>query len=134
MKHLQLHNDIRQIPLLARFIETISREEKLDENLTMTLNLALEEAVANVMLYAYPKGTDGLVDIDAVIGRRALRFIVTDCGKAFDPTSTPEADTISPAENRQVGGLGIHLVRTIMDEVRYERRDGKNILTMIKNI
>ena len=131
---LTLHNDIRQIPLLAEFVETIAQEKSLDNSLTNNLNLALEEAVSNVMLYAYPEGSDGLVDVEAVIDENKLTFIITDSGKAFDPTAAPEADITASADERPIGGLGIHLVRTIMDDVTYQRNDGMNILTMIKNL
>ena len=133
-RHLLIHNDIQQIPQLADFVETIAAEKHLDHSLTLSLNLALEEAVTNVIMYAYPEGTDGLVDIEAIISEHSLSFVVSDSGKAFDPTAQPDADTSLSAENRQVGGLGIYLVRSIMDSVSYERSGGKNILTMTKNI
>jgi len=133
-RHLLIHNDIQQIPQLADFIGTISQEMKLAHSLSLSLNLALEEAVSNVILYAYPKGTDGLVDIEAVLRKDSLTFIVSDSGHPFDPTQTPEANIGLEAEERPIGGLGIHMVRNIMDNVGYERAEGKNILTMIKNI
>ena len=133
-RHLILHNNIQQIPQLAEFIETIAEEKHLDQSMAMGLNLALEEAVTNVILYAYPEGSDGLVDIEAVIREHTLEFIVTDNGKPFDPTAAPEADTSLGVEERPIGGLGIYLVRNIMDGVTYVRSEGKNILTMTKKI
>ena len=133
-RHLLIHNDIQQIPQLADFVETIAAEKHLDHSLTLNLNLALEEAVTNVIMYAYPEGTDGLVDIEAIIRKDSLSFVISDSGKPFDPTAQPDADISLSAENRQVGGLGIYLVRNIMDSVSYESNNGKNILTMTKNI
>lgn len=133
-RHLILHNDIQQIPQLAEFIETIADEIRLDQGLAMSLNLALEEAVTNVILYAYPEGSDGLVDIEAVMSKGRLKFIISDSGRAFDPTAAPEADVTLGVEDRPIGGLGIYLVRKIMDSVSYERAEGKNILTLIKNL
>ncbi len=133
-RRLILHNDIQQIPQLADFMETIAEEKGLDQSLCLSLNLALEEAVTNVILYAYPAGSDGLVNIEAVLREHSLEFIITDSGVAFDPTAVPEADTTLSAAERTIGGLGIHLVRQIMDEVHYQRLDDKNILTLIKNI
>lgn len=132
-RHLVLHNDIRQIPQLADFIETIAAEKNLDLGLAMRLNLALEEAVSNVILYAYPEGADGLVEIEAVLRADSLEFIVTDSGSPFDPTAREDADVSLGAEERPIGGLGIFLVRKIMDTVSYRREAGKNILSMIKN-
>lgn len=133
-RHLILHNDIQQIPQLADFMETIAEEKHLNQNDTMSLNLALEEAVTNVILYAYPDGSDGLVDIEAVLREHSIEFTITDSGLPFDPTAVPEVDITLLADERSIGGLGIHLVRQIMDEVRYQRLDNKNVLTLIKNI
>ena len=133
-RHLILHNDIQQIPQLADFVETIAQDKKLDQSLAMSLNLALEEAVSNVIMYAYPEGADGLVDVEAIIRKSSIDFIVTDNGMPFDPTSTATADVSAPLEKRQIGGLGIFLVRSIMDEVSYERKDAHNILKMTKRL
>ena len=133
-RHLILHNDIQQIPQLAEFVEKVASLAHLDSGLSLSLNLALEEAVTNVILYAYPEGADGLVDIEAIIRPDQLQFLVTDSGKPFDPTAAPEADITLDVEDRPIGGLGIFLIRNIMDNVYYKRVDGKNILTMSKNL
>ena len=133
-RHLLIHNDIQQIPQLAEFVEAIAAEMKLDHSLTLSLNLALEEAVTNVIMYAYPEGTDGLVDIEATLRKESLRFVISDSGRPFDPTAKPKVDTSLNVDERPIGGLGIHLVRNIMDAVSYERVDGKNLLTLTKNI
>ena len=134
-RHLILHNDIQQIPQLADFVEAVADAAKLDVALTMSINLALEEAVSNVIMYAYPKGSDGLVDIEAIVRKDSLQFIVSDNGIPFDPTAAPEADISLNLDERPIGGLGIFLVRNIMDEVTYTRSDdGKNILTMTKKL
>ena len=133
-RHLILHNDINQIPQLAEFVEAIADEKSLDKGLAMSLNLALEEAVTNVIMYAYPPESDGLVDIEAILRKNDIKFIISDSGKEFDPTAAPLADTSLSAEERPIGGLGIFLVRNIMDSVKYERLDGKNVLTMDKRL
>ena len=133
-RHLILHNDIQQIPQLADFLESIAEEKKLPQSLTMSLNLALEEAVTNVILYAYPQDADGLVDIEAIIRPHEVEFILSDNGIPFDPTTTPPIDISLGVEERPLGGLGMHLVRQIMDSVLYRRDGDRNILTMIKNI
>ena len=134
VRHLTLHNDIRQISLLPGFLEEATRDMDIDPSVTTQLNLALEEAVANVISYAYPEGTDGTVDIDAKRDGNSLSFVISDSGKAFDPTARESVDISAGVDERPVGGLGIHLIREIMDTVSYERREGKNILTITKNI
>ena len=132
-RRLILHNEVHEISRLAPFVEGIAEEKGLDASLTMNINLALEEAVTNVVLYAYPPGTDGTVEIRATVADQSLTFTISDDGQPFDPTAAPEADTKLGLAQRRIGGLGIHLVRQIMDNVRYEWKDGKNILTLTKN-
>jgi len=132
--HLTLHNDIGEIPRLSAFVEETVQAFKLDDTLTCSLNLALEEAVVNVMQYAYPQGTVGTVSIDAALRDGALAFTVTDSGRPFDPTASKEVDISAGVEERPIGGLGIHLVRQIMDDVRYERVGKKNVLTLVKRL
>ena len=133
-RHLILHNDISQIPQLAEFMGTIAEETKMDQGLAMSLNLALEEAVTNVIMYAYPEGSDGLVDIEAIIWKDHLDFIISDSGVPFDPTSATPPDLTLDVLDRPVGGLGIYLVKNIMDHVSYAREDGKNLLSMTKKL
>ncbi|MBR1549189.1 MAG: ATP-binding protein [Bacteroidales bacterium] len=133
-RHLTLHNDIQEVPLLASFIDEVAEACGIDMALTMSLNLAMEEAVVNVMNYAYPKDTVGNVDIDAEFADGRLTFVLSDSGTPFDPTQAGTPDLTLEAEDRPIGGLGIFLVRQIMDHVDYQYSDGKNILTLSKNI
>ena len=129
---LTLRNTIDQVSLLPGFVEESVKASKLDPALTDSLNLAVEEAVVNVINYAYPEGTEGEIFIDSATSPSALTFTITDSGKPFDPTARGEVDINAGVEERPVGGLGIHLVRKIMDVVRYERRGGKNVLILTK--
>lgn len=131
---LTLPNDIDTIPQLNEFIDSFCERADIDMGTTASLNLALEEAVVNVMEYAYPAGTLGDVEIDAMAEGETIKFILMDSGTPFDPTKKPEIDTTLSAEERSIGGLGIHLVRQIMDSVNYEYKDGKNVLTLKKII
>lgn len=133
-RSLTLPNDINTIPQLNEFIDTVCEELEIDMALAMSLNLAMEEAVVNVMDYAYPAGTEGEVNIEAIADETQLHFIISDSGKPFDPTAKEEVDTTLSAEERPIGGLGIHLIRQLMDNISYERKDGKNILRLSKNI
>ena len=125
---LVMRNDIQQIPTLAEWLETIG----MPQEIRMPVNLALEEAVSNVMLYAYP-GASGEVLVECAKSDR-LVFTITDSGLPFDPTQQEEPDINQGVEERPIGGLGIFLVNRIMDEVHYERKENKNILTLIKQL
>ena len=133
-EHMTLTNDISQISLLAGFMDKVADENGLDPGLAIQLNLAIEEATTNVIMYAYPEGTEGKVELGASRQGDNLIFTLADWGKPFDPTMAPKADISASLEDRPIGGLGIHLVRTIMDGVSYKRAEGKNVLTMIKHI
>lgn len=125
---LVMRNDIQQIPTLAEWIEMLG----LPQELNMPINLALEEAVSNVMLYAYP-GKSGQVLVECEKSNK-LVFTITDSGVPFDPTQQIDPDVTQSAEERPIGGLGIFLVRQIMDDIRYERKEDKNILTLVKSL
>jgi len=132
-RSLTLPNDVETIPQLNEFIDAIAMEIGLDMSLTMNLNLAIEEAVVNVMNYAYPAGQAGTVHIDVAANDKSLLFTISDSGVPFDPTRKKEADTTLSVEERPIGGLGIFLVRQLMDSVSYEYVNGQNILRLIKD-
>ena len=133
-RSITLTNDIQQVPQLAEFIDDVCEAMGFDELTTMQMNLAIEEAVVNVMNYAYPEGTTGSVNIEVQANDARLKFVISDSGKHFDPTSVAEADTTLSAEDRSIGGLGIYLVRQLMDSVNYERIGGFNVLTLRKKL
>ena len=131
---ITLPNDINTVPQLNEFIDAFSLEAGLDMSLTMSLNLALEEAVVNVMTYAYAPDAQGELTLEAIADQRVLTFILTDMGVPFDPTAKEDADTTLGVEERPIGGLGIFLVRQLMDTVDDQRVDGRNILTLTKKL
>lgn len=133
-RSLILPNDIETIPLLNEFIDSVAEEMALDMTLTMSLNLAMEEAVVNVMDYAYPEGQQGNVEIEAMTDGEWLTFVISDSGVPFDPTTKEDADTTLSAEERPIGGLGIFLVRQLMDVIQYQRDGDKNVLTLRKKL
>lgn len=133
-RSLTLTNDLKRVPRLNEFIDEVSEANGFDMSTIMQINLAIEEAVVNVMNYAYPEGTKGDITIEAKSNGAEMIFIISDTGKPFDPTAKPEVDITKSAEDRAIGGLGIHLIRQIMDRINYERIDGHNILTLIKKL
>lgn len=131
---ITLANDVQQVPLLNVFVDEVCEAMGFDMTTTMQMNLAIEEAVVNVMNYAYPPGSKGDVHIDAMANDKRLKVIIRDNGVPFDPTAKAEADTTLSAEERPIGGLGIYLVRQLMDTINYERTDGFNVLTLRKKL
>lgn len=128
---LELHNDISEVSLLAEWIEQVGEEFQLPASCVFQLNLALEEAVVNVMNYAYP-GQEGMPVLLTAEAKDdgTYEFVLEDEGVEFDPTQSEEPDISLAAEDRPIGGLGIFLVMNIMKEVTYERRSERNVLRM----
>jgi len=131
---LLLTNDVGQIGRLSDFVSDICQSLQFTPAASMQMNLALEEAVANVVNYAYPSGTKGEIEVVAEANDVRLKFVITDQGIPFDPTTQKDVDTSLSLDERPVGGLGIHLVRQLMDSINYERIDGQNILTLRKKL
>ena len=133
-KSIILANDISEITRLNEFSDEIGNDFSLSPDIVFNLNLVLEEAVVNVINYAYPKEDHQYIYLSATMKDGSIVLVLTDTGKEFDPTAAPEADITLSADERQIGGLGIFLIRQIMNEVKYERIEGKNILTLEKKL
>lgn len=127
-----LPNDTQEVPRLNTFVSDMCNSLDAPLDVTAQVQLAVEEAVVNVMDYAYPAGTRGELTVEVQADGEQLQFIIRDTGIPFDPTTTPEIDTTLSAKDRPIGGLGIHLVRQIMDDVQYRRIGEFNVLTLIK--
>ena len=125
---------MQEVPKLAAFVDEVCEAVGMDMSTTMQMNLAIEEAVVNVMEYAYPAGTKGEVRIEAQTNDSYVEFIISDDGKPFNPTEKGDVDTTLSAEERSIGGLGIMLVKHYMDNVIYKYVDGQNVLTLRKNL
>ena len=130
-EEFMLTNDIKYVDDLNKFVDSITTHLNFDKSKAANIKLAVEEAVVNVIEYAYPRGTKGNISVQAMYNKRKLKFVITDSGVAFNPTKSELADTTLSAEDRPIGGLGILLVRELMDSINYERIDNKNTLTLI---
>ncbi len=101
----------------------------------MQIDVAVDEIFSNIARYAYPDGQgEAAVRVEFEPQTRTVSIIFTDGGIPYDPTTNADPDVTLPAEDRAVGGLGIFLVKKLMDSVDYVRQDGKNILRIRKNL
>lgn len=133
-EQLTICNKLQELTKLPDFLENFCSDLPISPMLVLSINLALEEAMVNCVNYAYPTGTTGDISLSICWNaeQQALNFTLSDAGAPFDPTAAPAPDTDSGAEDRPIGGLGIFLVRQIMDSVCYHREGNLNILTMCK--
>ena len=131
---LVMKNDVREVSRLGAFVKAVTEKLDIEQSLARQLRLAVEEAVVNVIDYAYPAGQEGEIEVQMMSDGKTLKTVIIDAGVAFDPTAKEKADTTLSAEDRQIGGLGILLVRELMDSINYLRVEGKNVLTLIKKL
>ena len=131
-REISITNDLQHVENVNEWVEEVCHKLNMSESDTSSMKLAVEEAVVNVINYAYPAGEIGDINIEATATAMALKFKITDSGVSFAPTDAPDVDTSLSAEERRIGGLGIFLVRQLMDTINYERIDGKNVLTLTK--
>ena len=133
-KEICIKNKVSELEKVARFVEEIGEELGLSMELQMNLNLVMEEMVTNVIFYAYPQDEEADIELLAKSDGKELTFVLSDQGKEFDPTAKEDTDLdVNPAD-RELGGMGIFIVKNIMNKVTYQRLDGKNLLTMTKGI
>ena len=133
-KEISIKNHVEELEHVAAFVEEIGQELGLDMEMQMNLNLVLEEMVTNVIFYAYPEGTEADIGLTVEYDGKELTFVLSDQGKAFDPTMNEGTDMDANPAERDLGGMGIFIVKNIMNQVTYQRLDGKNLLTMKKVI
>ena len=129
---LTLNNKVSEISKLNAFVQSATAALNMEKGLANRIKLAVEEAVTNIIDYAYSNGTEGSIDITIEADENRIRFIITDSGAEFDPTGVSKVDTTLSVDDRPIGGLGVFLVRNLMDSINYERTDGKNVLRMEK--
>ena len=135
VRRFSLRNDRTEIPRLAREIEAFAEAGGIDPADVGHLQLALEEAITNTMDYGLPVGGVYEIDVRATVEDGLVEVAVEDDGVAYDPmVETPEFDPDQSMEERRIGGIGVHLVRTLMDEVNYLRVGDRNRLTVRKRI
>ena len=133
-KEIRIKNQVDELERVNQFVEEIGEELGLDMELLMNLNLVMEEMVSNVIFYAYPQETSAEIELIAESDGKELTFVLSDQGKEFDPTMKEDADPNVNPMDRDIGGMGIYIVKNIMNQVSYQRLDGKNLLTMKKTI
>ena len=135
MKEWTFEASIDRIPWLTEQIDTMLEELDCPMKVQLQIDVAIDELIANIASYAYGNGSGSATvrfDFDADTRTVAITFI--DSGMPYDPVGKPDPDVTLSAEKREVGGLGIFLVKKTMDDMTYIRRDGRNELTIRKRI
>jgi anti-sigma regulatory factor (Ser/Thr protein kinase) len=133
-KKITISNRLDQLEILANALESISGKWDIPMNATLNLNLVLEELITNIIFYGYDDTNEHEINIHLSYHDKIVQIQIEDDGKEFNPLLYAKPDTDLSLDERKIGGLGIHFVRKIMDDITYIRSDNKNRLTMKKNI
>lgn len=131
-KQLVISNNIAELNRVVAFLDELEESWMLPMTFMTPLNLVMEEALTNVIFYAYEEGSNNEILVDFYFADNQLAIKITDSGKPFDPTAKADPDISLSVEDRPIGGLGIFLIRKIMDKVSYERVGQQNVLCMTK--
>ncbi len=133
-QEISLDNEIEQLKTATTWIEQSLELLNIPQTLEYTINLVIEEAFSNIVFYAYEPGQKGKIDISLDVEGEYVVIELKDQGKPFDPTAMDSPDTTLPAEQRQIGGLGVFLMKKMTDQVSYNRDNLTNKLTIKKKI
>jgi anti-sigma regulatory factor (Ser/Thr protein kinase) len=125
-------NRLSEIGKAAQLIEAVGAARGLSPDVVFKLNLALDEVVTNIVSYAYDDEDEHQISIHLVLDDDCVSVRVEDDGRAFNPLDARKPDLGLDIDERPIGGLGVHIVRTLMDALEYRRENGRNILTMRK--
>jgi anti-sigma regulatory factor (Ser/Thr protein kinase) len=132
---LQVPSSPENLSMIRAFVARVGEQAGLPEEEIGKLELAVDEACANVMEHAYGGDAAQDVAVRAEFDEDAVRITIVDTGRGFDPANIPQEDLAKLVAERKTGGLGLRLIKTLMDEVRYEIEPGKqNELQMVKRL
>jgi len=131
---LVLRNELGELERMAQAVAAWCQENSIPTEMEYPVNLALDEIVSNVIRHGWKDGGEHQIEVQVYRRGAELRVEVEDDAVPFNPLEAPAPDITRPLEERPAGGLGIHLVRHIMDSLEYRRHDGKNLLIMKKQM
>ncbi len=132
---INIKNELDELATVSQKLEELTEKWEVDMGIAMNLSLCLEEALTNVIFYAYPKGESGDILVTFQLESGSVSVGIEDEGIAFNPlTDSKEPDLEASIEDRQIGGLGIHFIKQFMDKLDYQRINNKNQIVFSKKI
>jgi anti-sigma regulatory factor (Ser/Thr protein kinase) len=131
---VRLASRLEEIERLAAEIEAFGAAHQLPDAVIFAFNLSLDEIVTNVISYAFTDVQEHPIDVRLCLVGDVLQAEVIDSGRPFNPIDVPAPDLDAPIDERRIGGLGVHIVREMMDSLEYAREGGRNILRLSKRV
>ena len=131
---LVLVNQRSEIRRLCQFVEQFGEANRLSTDETLDINLILDEIVINIIEHGAEAARQLEIHVDLALDAGTLTIQVDDDGVPFNPVDAPPPNFDLPIEQRPIGGLGIHIVRSLVDRIEHRRDDGRNVLTMTKKM
>jgi phosphoserine phosphatase RsbU/P len=131
---INLSNKLSELGSFNQSLTEFGQRHGLAPGVVHDLNLAFEEILTNIISYGYADNSEHKIKVRLSVQPGEVKIEVEDDGQPFNPLEAPEADTAQSLEERSIGGLGIHLLRKLMDGLEYQRQEGKNRLLMKKNL
>lgn len=125
-------NNLNVVPEVIQWAEEFCNQHHVSRNTMLSMLVAVEEILVNIISYGYEDGRDHEIRIELSCKEGKITAAFTDDGKPFNILEMETPDITAPADDRPIGGLGIHLTRSMMDEVNYKREEGKNVLILRK--
>jgi anti-sigma regulatory factor (Ser/Thr protein kinase) len=132
--HIRLNADVGELDRLMAWLDAFCDRHEIPDEAHYHLNIAVEELVINVIKHGRCSPAEGAIEVELRVSGQELNITVTDTGVPFNPLSAPPPDLTSSLVDRPIGGLGIHLVRSLMNTVEYEREGGENRLRLRKDL
>lgn len=134
MFELRIEARKENLDQVMAFADSALEESGCPLKTQMQIDVAVEELFVNIASYAYEGTGEALIRLEVKKDPPQVVITFTDSGSPFDPTKREDPDVTLPADKRQIGGLGIFMARKTMDSMTYARREGRNILTITKNL
>lgn len=131
---IDVRNDLSELERLSDFLTAFWSANRLQDDLLLDVNLALEEGFTNVLMHGFPDPGEHNIHVELAFENGSVCLTVEDGGIPFNPLGAPEVDVTAPLSERNIGGLGIYMVRKLMDRVEYAREADRNRLRMEKRV
>ena len=131
---ITIKNRLSDIALVQTALKQFADVRGISSHDVIKINLIVDELISNIVSYAYQDDGEHDIEIELGLADNRLSMVITDDGVPFDPSAKDSPDTAVPLEARPLGGLGIHLVKKIADDLSYQRRAGKNVVTVVKRV